>query len=81
MTRFVATTLIALACLAGPAAAEKMDCAKMLESTQSHIAKMKTSADKRAALSRMALSGYDSCMVGDMLNADKFFKMVMESGS
>ena len=63
-------------------AAAAMDCGKMLDSHTGEITKMtKASPEKRAALTRMALSGYDSCMAGDMLNAEKFFKMIMEAGN
>lgn len=63
-------------------AAAAMDCGKMLDSHTTEITKMsKASAEKRAALTRMALSGYDSCMAGDMLNAEKFFKMIMDTSN
>lgn len=59
-----------------------MDCGKMLDEHAAVIGKMaKASAEKRAALTRMALTGYDSCMAGDTLNAEKFFKMIMDAGN
>ncbi len=65
-----------------PAAAAGMDCGKMLDSHTVEITKMsKASSEKRAALTRMAMSGYDSCMAGDMINAEKFFKMIMDNGN
>jgi hypothetical protein len=61
-------------------AAAAMDCGKMLDSHTVEITKMtKASSEKRAALTRMAMNGYDSCMAGDMFNAEKFFKMIMEN--
>jgi hypothetical protein len=63
-------------------AAAAMECGAMLDSHTTHITKMsKASSEKRAALTRMALSGYDSCMAGDMLNAEKFFKMIMDTSN
>jgi len=75
---YVAVALMVVC--ATPAAA--MDCGKMLDSHTGEIMKMsKASPEKRAALQRMALAGYDSCMAGDMINAEKFFKMIMQSGN
>lgn len=72
--------LVATVILAAPASA--MDCGKMLDQARSEISKMsKATAEKRAALTRMAVSGYDSCLAGDMLNAEKFFKMSMSHGN
>ena len=71
---------IMAACITPAAAA--MDCGKMLDTHTAAITKMaKASPEKRAALTRMALSGYDSCMVGDMFSAEKFFKMIMENAN
>lgn len=65
-----------------PASAAEMNCGKMLNTHTAEINKMtKASPEKRVALTRMALSGYDSCMAGDMLNAEKFFKMIMDAGN
>jgi hypothetical protein len=69
----------ALLTCATPAAAA-MDCGKMLDSHTAEINKMtKAAPEKRAALTRMAVSGYDSCMAGDMFSAEKFFKMIMDN--
>lgn len=77
-SRFIAVAALVL--LATPAAA--MDCGKMLDSHSAEIGKMaKATPEKRAALQRMALAGYDSCVAGDMLNAEKFFKMIMAAGN
>jgi len=62
----------------GPALA--MDCGNMLDQSSERISKMsKASAEKRAALRRMAMTGYDHCMAGDTLNAEKYWKMIQES--
>lgn len=75
----IAKTLAAAALmtvLAAPAFAA-MDCGGMLDKHSDMIGKMtKSSAEKRAALRRMALSGYDTCMAGDEFNATKFFEMI-----
>lgn len=74
---FLIATL--MAAVATPAAA--MDCGAMLDSHMDAVGKMsKTSAEKRAAMRRMALQGYDYCMAGDTFTAEKFFKMLMERG-
>jgi hypothetical protein len=80
MSRTLAIAFGALIVCMTPAAA--MDCGKMLSSHQAEIQKMTAaSAEKRAALSRMALAGYDSCLAGDMISAEKFFKMIMANGN
>lgn len=80
--RISAGSLVAIGtmlALVTPASAA-MDCGKMLDSHTTEITKMaKASPEKRAALTRMAISGYDSCMAGDMFSAEKFFKMIMEN--
>ena len=81
MSKTLWGALGALILCVSPAAAA-MDCSKMLNSHTAEIAKMETaSPEKRAALTRMALSGYDSCMAGDMFNAEKFFKMIMDNAN
>ena len=73
---------IAIMVLCVTPAAAAMDCGKMLESHSSEIVKMsKNTAEKRMALTRMAVAGYDACMAGDMLNAEKYFKMIMENAN
>ena len=73
MSKTLLGALGALILCVSPAAAA-MDCAKMLNSHTGEIAKMeKASPEKRAALTRMALSGYDACMTGDLSNAEKLF--------
>ena len=70
--------LAALMLCITPAAA--MDCGKMLETHTTKITKMTAeSAEKRAAMTRMVIRGYDACMAGDMLNAEKFFAMLPSS--
>lgn len=81
MSKTVLFAAVGLALCVTPAAAA-MDCGKMLDSHTVEITKMsKASPEKRAALTRMAVNGYDSCMAGDMLNAEKFFKMIMDNGN
>jgi hypothetical protein len=75
MSTRILGALAALALCITPAAA--MDCGKMLDSHTVKITQMtKESAEKRAALTRMAIRGYESCKAGDMLNAEKFFAMI-----
>ena len=81
MSKTLAGAFGALILCVTPAAAA-MDCGKMLDSHTSEITKMtKASAEKRAALTRMAISGNDSCIAGDMVNAEKLFKMIMSAGN
>ena len=73
--KLVLATLV-IGALAAPAQAA-MNCGSMLEDHSSMISKMtKASMEKRAALRRMAMRGYDYCMAGDELNATKFFDMI-----
>lgn len=76
MTRALAlTALAATFAMAQPAAA--MDCGAMHDQYASAITKMShVSAEKRAAMHRMALSGYDHCMAGDTFSAQRFFEML-----
>jgi len=75
----IAILALALVPLA-TAPALAMDCGSMLETHSDMISKMtKASAEKRAALRRMAMSGYDNCVAGDTFNAEKFFKMIENS--
>lgn len=81
MSKPIFAALALMAVCATPAAAA-MDCGKMLDSHTGEIMKMsKASPEKKAALQRMALAGYDSCVAGDMINAEKFFKMIMSAGN
>jgi hypothetical protein len=81
MSKTIAGAIGALILCVTPAAAA-MDCGKMLDSHTTEITKMtKASPEKRASLTRMAISGYDSCMSGDMVSAEKFFKMIMSAGN
>jgi hypothetical protein len=80
MSKTLAVALATLVVCVTPAAAA-MDCGKMLDTHTAEISKMeKVSSEKRAALTRMAISGYDSCMAGDTFSAEKFFKMIMGGG-
>lgn len=81
MSKTLAAAFGALVLCVTPAAAA-MDCGKMLDSHTAEITKMtKASTEKRAALTRMALSGYDSCVAGDLSSAEKIFKMIMSAGN
>ena len=72
----VGSTVLMFGLVGGPAIAQ-MNCNGMLDTHSAMINSMSTaSAEKRAALRRMALQGYDHCMAGDMVSAEKFFKMV-----
>jgi hypothetical protein len=76
MLKAVAGAAIAIAVLASPALAA-MECGSMLDKSADAILKMSNaSPEKRAALRRMALHGYDNCMAGDEFNAMKFFEMI-----
>lgn len=71
----VAAALSAAVLAASPAFAA--DCGSELDRHVGMIMKMtKASGDKRAALHRMAISGYDYCMAGDALNGKKLFDMI-----
>lgn len=81
MSKSVMVAVAVLVLNITPAAAA-MDCSTMLQSHMSEIVKMnKTTSEKRAALTRMVLSGYDSCMAGDMISAERYFKMIMDNAN
>jgi hypothetical protein len=81
MTRTLFAGLALLAVSITPASAA-MDCGSMLDKATAEINKMtKAPSEKRAALTRMAISGYDNCMVGDISTAEKYFKMIMSAGN
>lgn len=66
----------ALVCLtAGPVLSQSSSCDTKVETAMNNIAKMNASGAKRVALARMVATGYDYCMAGSMLDADKFFEM------
>jgi hypothetical protein len=76
MLKAVIGAVMTLAVLASPALAA-MECGSMLDKSADAIGKMTAaSSEKRAALRRMAMQGYDSCMAGDEFNAMKFFEMI-----
>ena len=75
MRTLIASTLAAAVFASAPAYA--MNCGGELDRHVGLIMKMtKSSADKRAALHRMALNGYDYCMAGDAFNGAKLFEMI-----
>jgi hypothetical protein len=81
MSKQLAAALVLTIAAITPAAAA-MDCGKMLDSHTLEITKMaKAAPEKKASLTRMAVQGYDACVAGDMLNAEKFFKMIMSAGN
>jgi hypothetical protein len=76
MMRKMLYAAIATMVLAAPAAAQ-MNCGAMLDKYSADIGKMaNVSSEKRAAMHRMVLQGYDHCMAGDEFNAKKFFEML-----
>lgn len=76
MTKKLVLAALVIGALAAPAHAA-MNCGGMLDEHSEKISKMtKANAEKRAALRRMAMQGYDHCMAGDELNATKFFEMI-----
>jgi hypothetical protein len=78
MKKTILMMVAAIPFVAAPAFA--MDCGNMLDQSSEHISKMtKASAEKRAALRRMAMTGYDHCMAGDTLNAERYWKMIQNS--
>jgi hypothetical protein len=80
MSKTLAGAFGAVLLFVTPAAA--MDCGAMLNSHTAEINKMtKATPEKRAALTRMALAGYDNCLAGDKSSAEKLFKMIMDAGN
>ena len=81
MLKFAFAALAGVLLLAQPASAA-MDCGANLDKHTSMIMKMTSATpEKRAALQRMSLRGYDHCMAGDEFNADAFWKMVSTAGN
>lgn len=59
-----------------------MECGPMLDKASAAVSAMASaSPEKRAALRRMAMTGYDHCMAGDVSAAEKVFAMVMSGGN
>jgi hypothetical protein len=76
MLRPMLCAALLAAAMATPASAA-MNCGATHDKHATDITKMSgANADKRAALHRMALAGYDHCMAGDEFNAMKFFDMI-----
>ncbi len=76
MLRKMLCTIVATLALAAPAAAQ-MNCGSMLDKYSADIGKMaNVSSERRAAMHRIVLQGYDHCMAGDEFNAMKFFEML-----
>ncbi len=81
MLKFAFAALAASVVLTQPAFAA-MDCGGNLDKHTSSIMKMSAATpEKRAALQRMALRGYDHCMAGDEQSAEQFWKMIATAGS
>jgi hypothetical protein len=75
---------LAAALVAGTYAAPAyaMDCGAKLSEAQTALGKAsKLSPEQRAARTRVALMGYDMCMIGDTKMAFDYFKMAMENAS
>ena len=76
MMRYVLATAVVVMALASPAAAA-MNCGEMLTKYSTMLGKMDSvGAERRAAMHRMVINGYDYCMAGDEFNARKFFEML-----
>jgi hypothetical protein len=76
MMRHIIIATAVVTALASPAAAA-MNCGDMLSKASSDLGKMDhISSEKRAAMHRMVVQGYDYCMAGDEFNARKFFEML-----
>lgn len=81
MPKMMTMAMVSAMLLAQPAFAA-MDCGASLDQHTSMIMKMsQASPEKRAALQRMALRGYDHCVAGDEVNAKALFSMVMSTAS
>lgn len=81
MLKFFVAAVTATIVLAQPASAA-MDCGASLDKHMSSVMKMtQATPEKRAALHRMTLAGYDHCMAGDEINAKAFWDMVATAGS
>ena len=81
MSKFLFAAVAASIVFAQPAFAA-MDCGGGMDKSVSSIMKMTAaSAEKRAALHRMALRGYDACMAGDEVNAKTFWDMIGTAAS
>jgi hypothetical protein len=76
MMRQMLGAAVVILAMANPAAAA-MNCGEMLNKASSDLGKMDhISSEKRAAMHRMVVQGYDYCMAGDEFNARKFFEML-----
>ena len=81
MLKFVLAAATAMVMLAQSASAA-MDCSAGLDKHMGMVMKMtQASAEKRAALHRMALSGYDHCVAGDEVNAKAFWDMISSTAN
>lgn len=82
LTTFAAACLAVSAALVSTSTRAAMDCGSTLDKASTAISGMSTAnAERRAALRRMAMTGYDHCMAGDVSAAEKFFAMVMAGGN
>ena len=81
MSKFLLAVVTAAVIFASPASAA-MDCGGSMDKSVSSIMKMTSaSAEKRAALHRMAMRGYDHCMAGDEVSAKSFWDMISTAAS
>lgn len=75
MTRILLAAAAVACILSTPILAQSTDCDSKVQTAMSNIAKMQTSGAKRIALARMVATGYDYCLAGSMIDANKFFEM------
>lgn len=81
MTKYALMAAASVLLLASGSARAAMDCGATLDQHATAITKMTGAPPgKRAALHRMALSGYDHCIAGDEFNAKKYFEMISQQG-
>lgn len=77
MRSLITATLVALT-LTIPATASASDCGKVVDELSKAISGHLTmSPEQRVAAMRMAIHGYDRCMVGDKAGADATRDMIM----
>jgi hypothetical protein len=77
MLRTPLASLIALVLVSTPASA--MDCGAVFDELSKAVSgPVLMSAEKKAAMMRMAISGYDHCMAGDDKRAGDTRQMIMD---
>lgn len=77
MTKIIPSALVALALLSGPASAA--GCEREFDDISKAISgRLNMSDGHRAAMMRLALTGYDHCMSGDRSSAASIRKTLMK---